>query len=155
MDLEFRLADLKGKKVYANKTINIYKSSKDAKPFRKVLRGDLIGVLDSYSFDISSVNPTQPKTLKNTKIWFVFKDSQGKKYGFLFIPNSNQINLQKFVEQGVKTEQQYHEENVSAYNKSPIDALTESVSDKSKQLFKQFAPFIVIGLAILIYTKRK
>lgn len=155
MELEFRLSDLKGAKVYANKTINLYKSSKDSKPFRKVLKGDLIGVLDSYSIDVSKVNPTQPQTLKNTKIWFVFKDVQGKNYGFLFIPKTNQINLQKFVEQGIKTEQQYHAENVQAYNKSPIDALTKTISDTSKNLFKNIAPFIAIGLALLIFIKSK
>jgi hypothetical protein len=149
--MEFRLADLKGKKVFAAKPIDLYRSSKDQKPFRKAPKGALIGKLINYKIDLTGVNPRDIKSLKKAKVWFIFKDSSGKDFGFKFIPKAGQINLQKFVDQGVKTEEQYKEENKAAFEKSPLDA----VSQQSGQFFKKYAPLIAAGLVTVILITRK
>lgn len=149
--MEFRLADLKGKKVYAAKPVKLYRSSKDQKSFRTIPAGSLIGTLIRYSLDLTGVDPRDLKSVKKAKVWFLFKDSNGKDYGFKFIPGANQINLQKFADQGVKTEEQYSAENKAAYEKSPIDAVTES----SGSFIKKYAPLIAAGLVTVILITRK
>lgn len=149
--MEFRLSDLKGKKVFAAKPVFLYRTSKDPKPFRKVSKGGLIGVLTSYKLDLKGIDPRDLKSLKKTKVWFIFKDAEGRDYGFKFQPGAGQINLQKFVDQGVKTEEQYSAENKAAYEKSPIDA----VSETSGAFFKKYAPLIAAGLVTVILITRK
>lgn len=149
--MEFRLADLKGKKVYAAKPIALYRSSKDNKPFRQVPKGGLIGKLISYKIDLTGVDPRDLKSVKKASVWFLFKDSNGLNYGFKFKPGAGQINLQKFADQGVKTEEQYSAENKAAYEKSPINALTES----SGSFIKKYAPLIAAGLVTVILITRK
>ena len=149
--MEFRLADLKGKKVYAAKTVDLYRSSKDTKPFRKIGKGGLIGKLLKYQIDLTGVDPKDLKSVKKAKVWFIFKDSSGKDYGFKFQPGAGQINLQKFADQGVKTEEQYQAETKAAYEKSPIDA----VSEQSGQFIKKYAPLIAAGLVTVILITRK
>lgn len=149
--MEFRLADLKGKKIYANKPVKLYRSSKDTKSFKTISSGGLIGTLVKYQLDIKGVDPKDLKSIKNAKVWFIFKDSKGKDYGFKFIPGAKQINLQKFVEQGIKTEEQYSAENKAAYEKSPIDA----ISEQSGSFIKKYAPLIAAGLVTIILITRK
>jgi hypothetical protein len=149
--MEFRLADLKGKKVFAAKPVELYRSSKDQKPFRKVPKGGLIGKLITYKIDLTGVDPRDIKSVKKAKVWFVFKDPSGKEYGFKFQPGAGQINLKKFIDQGVKTEEQYKEENKAAYEKSPIDALSE----QSGSFLKKYAPLIAAGLVTVILITRK
>ena len=149
--MEFRLPDLIGKKVYAAKTIALYRSSKAGeKPFRKVAAGALIGKLDRYKLDVKDVKPTDLKSIKNARVWFVFKDSTGKDYGFKFIPGAKQINLNKFVDQGVKTEEQYQAETKKAYEKSPTEALSES----SLTFLKKYGALIAAGLVTIILIKK-
>lgn len=149
--MEFRLPELKGKKVFANQRIALYRTSDSTKPFRYVPKGGLVGVLNTYKLDLKGVNPTDLKSIKNAKVWFVFKDSSGRPYGFLFKPGTNQINLQKFVDQGVKTEEQHRAENKAAYEKSPITALSEN----SGALLKKYAPLIAAGVVTIILISRK
>lgn len=149
--MEFRLSDLKGKKVFAAKPVFLYRSSKDQKPFRKVPKGALIGKLVNYKLDLTGIDPRDLKSVKKAKVWFIFKDSDGKDYGFKFQPGTGQINLQKFVDQGVKTEEQYKAENKAAYEKSPIDA----VSETSGAFLKKYAPLIAAGLVTVILITRK
>lgn len=149
--MEFRLPDLKGKKVYAKKSVKLYRSSTDQKSFRTVQPGGLIGTLASYKLDVSKVNPTDLKSIKNAKVWFVFKDSSNRQYGFQFKPGTDQIDLEKFVKQGVKTEQQYQAENKAKFEKSPITALEESTGS----VLKKYGPLIAAGLVTIILITRK
>ena len=149
--MEFRLSDLKGKKVSAAKPVDLYRSSTDTKPFRKISKGGLIGVLDRYKLDLTGVDPRDLKSVKNARVWFVFKDQSGKEYGFKFQPGAGQINLQKFADQGVKTEEQYKAETKAAYEKSPVDAITET----GGSFLKKYAPLIAAGLVTVILITRK
>jgi hypothetical protein len=153
--MEFRLADLKGKKVFAAKPVELYRSSKSEKSFRKVPAGGLIGKLVKYQLDLTGVNPRDLKSVKKARVWFIFTDSNGKDYGFYFQPGAGQINMQKFIDQGVKTEDQYSAENKAAYEKSPITAAAETVSETSKDFLKKYAPFIAAGLITVILITRK
>jgi hypothetical protein len=153
--MEFRLADLKGKKIYAANKVGLYRKSTDTKPFTYISKGNLIGVLDGYKIDTTGVNPRDLKSIKNAKIWFMFKDFNGKFFGFKFIPKANQIDLKKIKDQGVKSEEQYSSENKAAYEKSPLTAAAETVSEASSDFLKKYAPLIAAGLITVILITRK
>lgn len=147
---EFRLGDLRGKKLYANSPVKLYRPG-IAAPIRTVRKGGYLGKMTDWKLDTTGVKAFDPtfRTLKTVKFLIFFQDKTGHYY-MQFINGANQLDFQAIKRQGVKTEEQYREETREAAEKSPF----EGAAGAAGSMIKKYWPYIAAGLAGIIILRR-
>jgi len=147
---EFRLGDLRGKKLFAKKPVKLYRPGSSA-PFRTISRGGYIGRMTDWKLDTSKVKAFDPtlKTLKTVKFLIFFSDKKGPYY-MQFINGADQLDFDAIKRQGVKTEEQYKQETQEAAAKSPFESAAGAAGD----LLKKYWPLIAAGLVTVILIKK-
>lgn len=147
---EFRLGDLRGKKLFAKKPVRLYRPGKD-RPFRIVSPGGYIGRMTDWKLDTTGVKVFDPtfKGVKSVKVLIFFSDKKGPYY-MVFVNGGDQLDFDAIKRQGVKTEEQYKQETQEAAAKSPFEGATGAAGD----LVKKYWPLIAAGLVTVILIKK-
>lgn len=148
------ISQLIGKTFYVQKIIPYYdiislnEKGDNAKPKGK-LKINYSFVLDSY---ISPV-PVAYKDKyyiyhsKLSDYYFTFKGSDGKTYAVKYA-NDGRFNTKKLKEQGVKTIEEERKEEAES-KKTPIEKVSESVSDVFSGLSKTMKTILFIGVGVV------
>lgn len=144
----FRLEKIVGKPVYSFKqNIQLLKYNPKTKKwsnYKTLKAGSLIGKLADYKLDITGVIPNDLKTLKNAKVWLIFKNGN-LIFGFPYKPNTNQISFTQLKKAGIISDQKEIQINKQKYNTSPVQSIKEGLNSFTKNKIFPFA----IGAGIL------
>ena len=141
-----------GKRLYCASNLPLYAynakkkmwTTQYSKPFTTLPAGSYIGVLNKYIW-----SPKKPSLL-----WLIFKDKKGVEYGFRFVESANQIDFSKFKNEGIKNEEDYHNEYEAAYDKTPFDALRNQADKLLKSNIVKFGvPLLISGIVIFKISK--